>query len=110
MKYHILHLLKVIFISFLVCVPGIIIFSIIWQQHIKLLATNDLLCSNTNFLEQVFTCYKYAQTLNKLVLIVGLILLFLGILVFSIDGYLAYRITERKKTIEKLERIYNNHY
>ena len=110
MKCNILQLFKVTFISFLVCLPGFIVFSIIWQQHIKLLATNDLLCSNTNFLEQVLTCYQYAQILNDLVLAFGLFILFFGILVFSVDGYLAYRITERKKAIEKLERIYNNHY
>lgn len=110
MKCNVLQLLKVAFISFVVCSPGLLVFYVVWQQHLKLVATNNLLCSNTNYLEEIFTCSQYAHFLNSLGLTFGLFLIFSGLLVFSVDGYLEYRATERQKIIEELERMYHNHY
>lgn len=110
MKCNVLQLLKVVFISFVVCSPGLLVFSVVWQQHLKLVATNSLLCSNTNYLERILSCLQYARVLNSLGLIFGFFLIFLGLLVFSVDGYLEYRATERQRIIEKLEKIYHNHY
>ncbi len=110
MKCNILQLLKVAFISFAVCSPGLLVFSVVWQKHLKLVANNGFLCLNPNLLEQIFTCSQYAHILHILGLIFGFLLLFLGLLVFSVDGYLEYRATERQKIIERLERIYHSHY
>ncbi len=110
MKCNILQPIKVAFISFVVCMPGLLVFSVVWQKHLNLVASNSLLCSNTNFLENIFICSQYAQFINFLGLVFGFSLLFLGVLVFLVDGYLEYRATERQKIIEKLERIYHSHY
>ena len=110
MRCNFLQLVKVTFISLVVCSPGLLVFAVVWQQHLKLIAANHLLCSNINFFEQILSCSQYAQLINNLGLIFGLFLLFFGLLVFSFDGYLAYRATERQKIIERLDRIYHSDY
>lgn len=110
MRCNFLQLLKVTFIGLLVCSPGLLAFTIVWQQHLKLIASNNLLCSNTNFFERIFSCSQYAHVINNLELIFGLLLISLSLLVFSLDRYLAYRMTQRQKIIDTLEKIYNNNY
>ena len=110
MKCNVLQFLKVAFISLLVCSPGLIVFSVVWQQHLKLITINNLLCSNTNFIEQILSCSQYARAINSLGLILALFIIVLGLLVFSLDRYLVYRATERQKIIDRLEKIYHSNY
>ena len=110
MKCNFLQFLKVGFISLLVCSPGLIAFSVVWEQHLKLIAINNLLCSNTNLLEQILSCSQYARAINSLALILALFILSLGLLIFLLDGYLVYRATERQKIIDRLEKIYHRNY
>lgn len=110
MRCNFSQLLKVTFIGLLVCSPGLLAFAMVWQQHLKLVAKNNLLCSNTNVFDQILSCSKYAQVINNFGLIFGLFIISLGLLVFSLDRYLAYRMNERQKIIDKLERIYHSKY
>ena len=100
MKRNLLQFLKVAFISLLICSPSLLTLAIVCQQYLQI---------NGNKIFEKFNIWsQHFQIINHLGLILGLSLLGLGTLFFSVNRYTAYRAAERQKIINKLEKIYHN--
>lgn len=101
MKLKILQILIVTSITFLVLSPVLIIFSIIWQQHIEFIAIPDSQSSNTSLVKNI-TKYQFEIT-HTLLLSTPI---YINLIAFICHRYNQNKMNEYQKNIEMLERIW----
>ncbi|ARV60666.1 hypothetical protein BZZ01_20445 [Nostocales cyanobacterium HT-58-2] len=129
MKFKVVQLLTVSLVTVLVFSPELVVFSIVWEQHLELKQTKTLACqtpqnvtspvkseskqessevnfSTTHFLKESLAITKKHKIVQILHWSFLLFPIFLGILIFFYDRYLIYRATVFQKQVEMLERLW----
>lgn len=138
MKLKILNVLTVSMVTLAVLAPGIIVFNLVWGQHIELVKTQNLSCQVTNINQgseplslqpksintlqspvykklsphNFFVKLKIIVQQYKIVAILQWIVLSIPILigfgVIAYDRYLIYRAAVFKAQVEMLERLWEH--
>lgn len=136
MKVKLLHVLTVCLVTLAVLSPGLVVFSIVWEQHIQLLKTQNLACelnnnnpdkaglstqknninsvqyqgskpfSDCNAVNQVLTATEQYKLATILQWFILLTPICVGLGIIVYDRYLVYRAAVLKEQIEMLERLW----
>ncbi|MBO3461038.1 hypothetical protein G7B40_018330 [Aetokthonos hydrillicola Thurmond2011] len=138
MKLKIVNVLTVCLITLAVLSPELVVFGVVWEQHMELVEIQHLACEsnqsnpaklelapkqevktsyqhkrrnkffNTDFFEQILTIAEQYNIDNILQRFLLLIPILLGLLAFLYDRYLTYRAAIFQKRVEMLERLWQH--
>jgi ABC-type phosphate transport system permease subunit len=106
--------------SLIVFSPALMVFGIIWQQHLELITTHEVNQSlNFNYNEQysldndsstaIIGLFTKPNIVTFLMCLLFGIPILLGTLLFVYERYLIHRATTHQENIDMLERLYQHH-